>query len=114
MQSMSHDTLGAFEEMVLLAVLHLGPDAYGTTIRRAIEERTGRGVAVGALYTALDRLARKGLIDSEMADPTPERGGRAKRYIRIRPAGRAALRQSRNLMARMWKGLDASLRRTRS
>lgn len=111
---MSRDVLGTFEEIVLLAVLHLGPEAYGTTIRREIEARTGRTVAVGALYTALDRLTRKGFIDSELSDPTPERGGRAKRYVRLRPAGRTALRQSRELMARMWDGLDPSLRRTRS
>lgn len=114
MQDMSTpETLGVFEEMVLLAILHLGPDAYGTTIRREIEARTGRTIAVGALYTALDRLERKGLIASEMSDPTPERGGRSKRYVRLLPAGRTALRHSRELMDRMWRGLDAGLRRTR-
>jgi PadR family transcriptional regulator, regulatory protein PadR len=108
------DTLGVFEEIVLLAILHLGDEAYGTTIRREIEARTGRSIAVGALYTALDRLERKGFIASQMSDPTPERGGRSKRYVRLQPAGRAALRQSRALMDRMWRGIDASLRRTRS
>jgi DNA-binding PadR family transcriptional regulator len=107
------DTPGIFEQLVLLAILHLGPDAYGTTIRREIEARTGRTIAVGALYTALDRLERKGFVASHMSDPTPERGGRAKRYVRLLPAGKAALRHSRELMARMWDGLDPSLRRTR-
>lgn len=110
----THDTLGTFEQVVLLAIVHLGPNAYGTTIRTEIEDRTGRVVAVGALYTALDRLERKGLVAFEMSDPTAARGGRAKRYVRLRPAGKAALRQAGDLMARMWHGVDANLRRTRS
>lgn len=110
---MAADTPGVFEQVVLLAILHLGPDAYGTTIRREIERRTGRSIAVGALYTALERLERKGLVTSDMSDPTPERGGRSRRYVRLQPAGRAALRHSRDLLARMWEGLDANLKRTR-
>ena len=106
------DTLGEFEQAVLLAVAHLGDQAYGVTIRREIERRGRRPVAVGALYTALDRLERKGLLSSTMSDPTPERGGRSKRHFQLRPAGAAALRQSRALLDRMWAGLGRDLRPT--
>lgn len=100
------DRLGEFEQSVLLAVLHLRDDAYGVAIRREIESRTRRPVAVGALYTALDRLERKGYVSSRMSDPTPERGGRSKRYFRTLAAGVRALRGSRDRLARMWKGLE--------
>jgi PadR family transcriptional regulator PadR len=108
------DTLGEFEQSVLLAIAHLGETAYGVTIRREIESRTGRSVTVGALYTALDRLEHKGYVSSVMSDPTPERGGRSKRHVRLRAAGARALRESRERLARMWEGLESSLRRTRS
>jgi DNA-binding PadR family transcriptional regulator len=98
------DTLGEFEQSVLLAVAHLD-DAYGVTIRREIERRGGRPVAIGALYTALDRLERKGYLRSVMSDPTPERGGRSKRHFRLQPAGATALRRSRELLNRMWRGI---------
>ena len=84
---------------------HLGDTAYGVTIRREIEMRTGRSVAVGALYTALDRLERKGYVSSAMSHPTPERGGRSKRLFRIKAAGVGALKQSRDQLARMWAGV---------
>jgi DNA-binding PadR family transcriptional regulator len=100
------DTLGAFEQAVLLAVAHLDEDAYGVTIRREIEARTKRTIAVGALYTAIDRLEMKGYITSTMSDPTPVRGGRSKRHVQVSPAGRAALRQSREFLARMWDGVQ--------
>ena len=100
------ETLGEFEQLVLLAIVRLGDDAYGSTIREEIEERTARSVAIGALYTALDRLERKGWVSSTMSDPTPQRGGRAKRYFRLRPAGAAALRRSREALARMWAGIE--------
>ena len=107
------DTLGEFEQSLLLAIVHLGPEAYGVTIQREIESRTGREVAVGALYTSLGRLERKGYVRSAVGDPTPERGGRSKRYFTIRPPGVSALRQSRERLARMWDGLTADLRRVR-
>ena len=100
------DRLGEFEQSVLLAIVHLRDDAYGVTIRREIELRTARSVAVGALYTALDRLERKGYVSSRMSDPTPERGGRSKRYFRILASGMRALRGSRDRLARMWQGLE--------
>jgi PadR family transcriptional regulator PadR len=108
------DALGEFEQSVLLAIVHLDEDAYGVTIRREIEDRTGRGVAVGALYTALDRLERKGFVTSTMSEPTPERGGRSKRHFTIKTAGARALRQSREILSSMWAGLEADLRRSRS
>ena len=104
------DALGEFEQMVLLAIARRGEDAYGVTIRGEIVRRTGRNVAVGALYTALDRLERKGLVSSSMSEPTPERGGRSRRYYALRAAGAAALRQSRDRLDRMWAGLEINLR----
>ena len=99
------DSLGEFEQSVLLAIVHVKDDAYGVTIRREIESRTGRSIAVGALYTALDRLERKGYVRSASSDPTPQRGGRSKRYFTLLPAGAAALERSREMMQRMWAGL---------
>jgi DNA-binding PadR family transcriptional regulator len=110
---MPSDALGEFEQSLLLAIAHLGDRAYGVTIRQEIEVRTGREVAVGALYTSLGRLERKGYVRSTMSDPTPQRGGRSKRHFALRPAGAAALRQSRERMARMWDGLQPDLKRTR-
>ena len=107
------ESLGEFEQSVLLAVAHLGEQAYGVTIRQEIERRTGREVAIGALYTAIDRLERKKYVSSEMSDPTPERGGRSRRHLRLRPAGMRALQQSREFLNRMWDGLEPDLSRTR-
>jgi PadR family transcriptional regulator PadR len=103
------DFLGDFEQIVLLAILHLGADAYGSTIQKDIEERAGRTTSVGALYTVLGRLEEKGYVSSELADPTPERGGRAKRYFTVERAGRAALKRTRTVLARMWDGLEHGL-----
>jgi DNA-binding PadR family transcriptional regulator len=110
---MSRDGLGEFEQAILLAIAHLGDDAYGVTVRREIEARTERTIAIGALYTALERLERKGYVSSSMSDPTPERGGRSRRYYTLRAAGAAALKQSRWLLDRMWHGLPARSLRTR-
>jgi DNA-binding PadR family transcriptional regulator len=84
-------TLGEFEQVVLLAILRLGEDAYGVTIRAEIAECTGREPAPGALYTTLDRMEAKGLVQSHLGDPTPQRGGRAKRYVKVTKRGRAAV-----------------------
>jgi DNA-binding PadR family transcriptional regulator len=102
------DALGEFEQSVLLAIAHLGDAAYGVTVRREIERRTHRTIAVGALYTALDRLERKGYVSSRMSDPTPERGGRSKRHLRLRAAGATALRRARERINRMWDGIEES------
>ena len=110
---MAPESLGEFEQVILLAIVHLADDAYGTAIRREIEARTGREIAVGALYTALERLERKGYVSSVMSAPTPQRGGRARRLFRLEAAGAAALKRSRDLLAKMWDGLTPQLRRSR-
>jgi len=97
--------LGEFEHIVLLAILRLGDKAYGVTIRNEIKERTGREPAPGALYTTLDRLEDKSLLTSTMGDPTPERGGRAKRYVRVSARGMEAVNHARQCYLRMWEGL---------
>jgi len=97
--------LGEFEQVVLLAILRLGDDAYGVTIRREIAECTGREVAPGALYTTLDRLEEKGLVASKYGDPTPERGGRAKRYFTVTARGIRAVARAQRAYQRLLKGL---------
>ena len=109
----TYDALGEFEQSLLLAIVHLGENAYGVTIRQEIEARTGREVAIGALYTSLSRLEDKGYVRSTMSDPTPQRGGRSKRHFTLNTAGAAALRQSRERLDRMWAGLRPDLRRIR-
>lgn len=98
--------LGEFEQLILLAILRLGDGAYGVTIRAELAARAERSIAPGALYTALERLETKGLIKSRMSDPTPQRGGRAKRYVRVTAAGRQALTRARQAYDRMLEGLD--------
>ena len=99
------DTLGEFEQIALLALMRLRSNAYGASIRQEIAERTGRDVSVGAVYTTLERLERKGFVSSARGAPTPERGGRAKRYYKIEAPGEHALQRSRETMDRMWAGL---------
>src|SRR5688500_17248643 len=98
--------LGEFEQLILLAILRLRDDAYGVTIRAELADRTGRTVAPGALYTALDRLESKGLITSRMSDPTPQRGGRAKRQVTVTTAGMKALTRAVQAYERLLEGLD--------
>ncbi len=104
------DYLGEFEQVVLLAVAQLGEDGYGTTIRREIERRTGRGVAVGAIYATLARLEEKGYVASWQGEATPRRGGRAKRHFRLRPPGVRALESTRRMLERMWDGVQLGTR----
>jgi PadR family transcriptional regulator, regulatory protein PadR len=99
-----NDRLGRFEELVLLALVRLRENAYGVPIRREIAERTGRDVSFGAVYTTLERLERKGYVSSRVGDPTPERGGRAKRYFRIEAPGITALNRSQQAVTRMAVG----------
>jgi PadR family transcriptional regulator, regulatory protein PadR len=101
--------LGEFEYAVLLAVMHLGDEAYAVPMRALIEERTGRPVARGALYTALERLEGKGCLRSRMGDPTPERGGRARRYFTVTALGLRALRSTHAALGRLSQGLEAVL-----
>lgn len=97
--------LAEFELYVMLAVAHLGDEAYGAAIRRAIEERTGRPVSVGALYATMSRLGDKGLVTFSVSDPQPMRGGRARKYYRLTRAGQAALSHSTEMLGRMMEGL---------
>ena len=98
--------LGEFEQIVVLALLRLGKNAYGVPIRHEIEHRTKRAVSVGALYSTLDRLEAKGYVASWFADPTAERGGRSKRYFRVEPLGLKAVKRSQKALAVMLEGLD--------
>jgi DNA-binding PadR family transcriptional regulator len=97
--------LGEFELMVLLALIRLGDEAYGVPISREIEQRSGREVALGSVYAALERLEEKGLVSSRLGDPTAERGGRAKRYFRITESGLRDVRQTQRALVSLWKGL---------
>ncbi len=97
--------LGEFEQIVLLALLRLRERAYGMRIRQEIEERTGRPVSIGAIYATLDRMQSKGYVSSWLADPTAERGGRAKRFFKMEAAGITALKQSQDALNRMLKGV---------
>jgi len=101
------DYLGEFEHLIVLAVLRLGDDAYGVTVRREIESRTRRDVSIGAVYATLDRLEDKGLIKSQLGDPTPERGGRSKRFFEVTAKGVAALSRTRRALESMTEGLAA-------
>ena len=98
--------LGEFEQMIIAAALRLGAEAYGVSIIDAITEKTGREVGSGALSTTLDRMERKGLVRSELGDPSPGRGMRARRYVSITPAGLALARESRAALLSLWQGLD--------
>ena len=107
---MSREALGEFEQLVLLAIMHLGDDVYGVPIADEIERRTGRSVSPAAVYVTLRRLEQKGLLSSFMSDPTPERGGKARRCVNVTPAGLESLRAARHVLDSMWKGLDPGLR----
>jgi DNA-binding PadR family transcriptional regulator len=101
--------LGEFEQLVVLAVLQLGDEAYGVPIRRLIEERAARKVSRGAVYTTLDRLEAKGVLASQFGDPTPEPSGKAKRFYAVEPRGIDALRRSRAAVRNLWDGLEELL-----
>ena len=101
--------LGELEQIVLLAVLRLGDEAYGVPILEQIAAQTGRQIARGALYTALERLETKGCLRSRVGEPLPERGGRARRYFSVTPAAVRALKQSKLALMRLWNGLEQIL-----
>ncbi len=94
-----------FEQQVLLAVWRLGEHAYGASVRDELEARTGRELAQGAVYVTLVRLEKKGLLLSRLSDPTPVRGGKAKRYFEITPQGVAGVQAVRRTMDKLWEGL---------
>jgi DNA-binding PadR family transcriptional regulator len=102
--------LGEFEQLVLFALLRLGRDAYGATVRREIESRTGREVAISAVYTTLERLERKGYLRSRVGAPTRERGGRRRRHFELLPSGERALRAAYEAFTGMTAGLDRQLK----
>jgi DNA-binding PadR family transcriptional regulator len=101
----SRGYLGEFELMLLLAVLHLGDEAYGVPISRELERHRGRSVSVGSVYAALERLEGKGLVTSTLGDPTPERGGKAKRYFRMTKEGLRQVHETRRVLTRLWQEL---------
>lgn len=103
---MSQAFLGEFEQMVLLAVLRLGDGAYGLAIRDELAAVTGREPSSGALYTTLDRLEKKGLVASREGESSSDRGGRARRYMRVTAEGRAALLRTREAFAALWNGVE--------
>ncbi|MEP6836395.1 MAG: helix-turn-helix transcriptional regulator [Gemmatimonas sp.] len=99
--------LGELEQLVMFALLRLGDDAYGVTVHQEILERTGRTMSFATIYTTLSRLENKGLVDSFVGDPTPERGGRAKKHFALTSGGKQALQQSVRALRSMARGLDA-------
>ena len=103
----SRDYLGEFEHLVVLAVLRLGSQAYGVTVRQEIESRTRREVSIGAVYATLDRLEAKGYVKSRLGDPTPERGGRSKRFFEVTAKGLTAVNRAQRALESMSKGLNA-------
>ena len=106
---MEKEPLGELEQLVLLSVLRLGRESYGVPIGREIEERTGKRVSRAAVYIALRRLEKRSLVTSRLADPTPERGGRAKRYFQVKASAVRELKAYRTAMLSMWDGLEPML-----
>lgn len=105
------DHLGEFEQIVLLAILRLGSEAYGLAVRDELESVAGRRPSSGALYTTLDRLERKELIEASWGNASEERGGRSRRYVRPTERGLEALRASRERLIALWEGCEAALDR---
>jgi PadR family transcriptional regulator, regulatory protein PadR len=103
---MPKQMLGEFEQMVMLAILRIRGDAYGVPIVEEIEARTGRAVAPASVHVTLRRLEQKGLITTWLSEPLPERGGRARRCVRVEPEGLRQLRESRDMMNALWTGVD--------
>jgi PadR family transcriptional regulator PadR len=99
------DYLGEFELMIMLAVAHLGDEAYGVPVSRELEKHRRRDVSVSSVYAALDRLEGKGLISSRLGEATQERGGRAKRYFQITKEGLRAIHETRRVLTTLWRGL---------
>src|SRR5580698_2890193 len=108
------DYLGEFEHIVILALLRLGDRAYGVTVRQEIEARTGREASIGAIYATLDRLENKGYVKSQLGEPTPERGGRSKRFFRITTKGTLAVNRTHRALRSMIQGLGLAGSRARS
>ena len=103
MRDRSH--LSTFELMVMLALARIGERAYGVPIAREIQEHSGRDVLLGTVYAALERLSERGLVSSELGEPTPERGGRAKRYFKLTPKGLREARDAQRTLVKLWRGV---------
>jgi PadR family transcriptional regulator, regulatory protein PadR len=103
-----HSYLGEFELIILLTIIRLGDEVYGVPLARELSIIRGGDVAVGSVYAALDRLELKGLIASSLGDPSPERGGRAKRYFRVTEQGLKSIRETRRILSKLWKSLPAT------
>ena len=101
----NRDYLGEFEHIVVLALLRLADRAYGVTVRQEIEARTSREISIGAIYATLDRLEAKGYVKSHLGEPTPERGGRSKRFFRVTAKGVAAVNRTHREIESMVEGL---------
>jgi PadR family transcriptional regulator PadR len=106
---MAESRLREFEEIVLLGVLIAGPEAYGAALQQILLEEAGRVVSLGAIYTALERLTRKGLVTSELGEPTAVRGGRRKRQYELTPEGLEHVREARRVRNRMWDRVSPEL-----
>ncbi len=102
---MTRRHLGELEQLLLLALIQLGAGSHGRAIREVVNERTNRDLSPGAIYTAFDRLERRGLVASRLGEPTPERGGKRKRLYTIRPPGLAALASMRSAVAELSRGV---------
>jgi DNA-binding PadR family transcriptional regulator len=102
---MSRESLGHFELLVLLALLRHKDEAYGVSIAREIEQTTGKRVILASVYNSLERLESKGLVTSTIGDPTPERGGRAKRYFSVTSAGLSEVRAAKKALTTLWRGI---------
>ena len=108
---MSNDFLGEFEQMVLLSIMRLDNHAYGLAIRGELETVAGRKPSSGSLYTTIDRMEKKGLLESLAGESSQERGGRPRRYVRVTSAGKALLARSRSTLMALWDGLETGLDR---
>ena len=106
---MGREAIGELEHLILIAVLRLGDGAYGAAIVDELDAHATRPILRPAVYTALRRLEAKGLLTSEMGEPTPERGGRAKRFFRLEPEAVARLQESRRTLLSLWDGVTATL-----
>ena len=107
MKILSSKLLGNFELMVLLAVIRLGDAAYGVPIAKDVEDSTSHEVLVGSVYAALERLEKKGFVESQVGESTPERGGRAKRYFRITKEGLRQVRLTHGALTKLWQTIPA-------
>ena len=101
--------LGEFEQLLLFALLRVGDDAYGVTLRREIETRTSRVVSAGAVYTAMERLEARGFVSSAIGEPTPQRGGKRKKHYKLEKAGAKALARSHASLSAMARGVAPKL-----